>query len=429
MTGKIPNRRKFLQFAAATAAFGLAGCQVEEGEGFDIDASDSDTDGDETGTDEARTDTDGDETETRDARTGTDGTGTEDDTRAGGNSGDIDEYRAVQTRVGDALYRLALANEALADAKTRVAVQFLGAIATGGIERYSDAPVPQGWDRESIFGASSEVSSALAEAGYRRHAPPSAETLANSVEIFEGLARESERQLEGVRAAAEEIRNYWNEHRALFDPSGDGATTMELHTQFIDREVTLYDSVWVIADAMSPLIGSYSDLHAELQEASDTVTQDCSRQCTEAGVAIVAGKGAISDIYDHAWIRWTTRTQRTCDLLEPEAIESVENWGFTGAQFFGVKSDSGREWRCRTEEWVGTCDDPDFQELQDEVYYDKENQEELRDWGLYYNCADWAVDKLDIVDHDLAVEIYEGATNDEGITRPSDLCVVEIVDG
>lgn len=263
------------------------------------------------------------------------------------------------------------------------------------------------------------MSRALSEQGYREHAPASIQELPEAVGRFEQKAAESDRQLEAVRRAGEEIREYWSENEELFDPAGDGATRVELDAQFIDREIPLFDSVWILADSLSVIDVEYPEVYEDIQQVQEVLTQDCELKCTKARVDVESGPGANAPIlYNHAWLRYRTRMERTCEALPPETQRHVEELGFFGENI-GIRSDIGRESDCNTEEWVGNCAEGDFQYMLGWIT----NQRRVTpEWKLPYNCADWALDALDRVDPALADELHEKAYFAFDIIRPSDLC-------
>lgn len=374
MSHKRPSRRRFLTLATTSAAFGLAGCQVEEdgatptGRGQNSDVADS-----------------------------------------------VEEFLALQADLGDALDELDEASQGLLDVRLEVRSLVYGAVATGGVERYAEAKLPEGMDRKSIFGASREQADGLAEAGYREHAPESVQALSEATERHARARADATRRLAAVAETARELPDYWNDNPDLFAPDGGGATTVEPHPQFADESTYMLDLIWSMTQRFSVFRGTYPDLYADIANQADQVLEECDRECVKATVNLATGEGQGFNPDDHAWIRLIDRYERTCEGFEPSPTVFVQA---KGLYLNEIKSDYGRPIKCTTDSWTGTCDDPDFRHCEQTIY---DQMSDPPMWSLGYNCADWAIDQLRAVDENMADDLYEQA-HSWGITWPSDLC-------
>lgn len=380
MRDKLPGRRRFFRLSTAATTFCLAGCQTEE---------------------TPTTETGGDRSDLKEP---------------------IKAYLRAQSALGDALDSLVDANHELSGKKNEIRAMLLGIVATGDTERFIEATLPDGWNRESVFEATREDRRKVSEAGYDEHAPSSVRELKDVIEQYEARRAASERFLTAVAEAAKDVRDQWTQNAELFDPAGDGATKVRHHPQFAEQTLPLADSPWIIIDKMPVLQREYPALFDRMEKLADGLLADCDFECTEATAKVATGPGKGINLNRHAWIKWTRRFDRTCPALEPQSKTFSHQWGFYLVSLFEseLRYDGNRAWTCNTDEWVGPCDDSDLAAMEKEVIRQRnEGPDQL--WFIQYNCGDWALDKLAMVDSDLASQ-YGPEPRSAYILIPSELC-------
>lgn len=431
-----PNRRAFLAVTSSSIAT-IAGC-TESGE-IEINASVESGEGSSDAGDNDGTDEDGE------AETGEDDRNRETDESDNGDetteSPTIRQYIALQDTLGESLVALSEANGVLAEKRSKLVTMIYGVIATNRQDRFQQLPLPDGFDREATFDPKPGVVRDLRGSEFVDYAPESRQEFEAAVREHEEQKTITENLRSEVAANVNEVRLFLEENEETFALENEGTTSIEVHPRFADEPLRLLDSVWLVStqvqgidgEVLGPFEGVVESMTAELFESEDTSdTDSCPEagtwQCTDASASIRVSKGADFNPFGHAWLEHTKQykfVDENCEdittfPLTPRLVR--EEWGFYGVR---MQDDSDNDTWCERDVWSGDCDADEyraFEALIDEIT-DRPGNAIPIPWAPHYNCLDWALDMLAVLDEDRTDELEDEAEGDwTNLRYPKNLC-------
>lgn len=356
-----------------------------------------------------------------------------------------EEFLGLQETLGESLAAAADVNVEFATAMSNVETMIYGVLLAGELDRFRDAPLPEGFDRRAIF-------STTAQDVDDAELPDRPETVAEwtrHVERFETLRAESNRRRNAVADAADELRRYIEQNVSLFAGRASHDQPVPLHPRFAEEPMPLPASVWTIYHDVAPLKHSHPAVHAGFEDVVKTVATEVSEtatetadggncpppsiECSDARITIVIGYGGWYNGFGHAWIRHTA-TYRSYVYSGPDCEKSQflpyptkivsESWGWYGGNDF--RDDSDNEIQCEVPVWTGECSSAEgepptpYEQFLEQLEMDLDHYS--RTWKPNFNCLDWAFKVAREADEDRVIKLSGFAEGWHGHHVPDNLC-------